>query len=635
MASLDLSLDYDSAKKKIQASKTYTDLKQQYDDVVNKKGDSFEEAKQDVTEQLDKIKEQTKRFQREIKNQFEQLLDISNVTGGKGSNSIRYIKRLLLQTLRNIEPKILEILMEESLNAVGCDQQQTFTPQILYIKVKSTDIINLLKKDPTSDDGKVLYEKYPVNVQQYPFAMNKELYQRIQSSNSYLIDNGQYYLGASTQPLFDIEYVEFDNLGQTGPWFKVTLLNRANNINKVGSFMVDYYKSIKVVDFTNIMAYIMESLSGAISISGNVGIVQAEDTNKFLLVIQRILGLCFDNKSEIDVSGISKLAELDGVDNSFFEFTDIDLRKIEQKITNIKNGVVEFEDCGNVKLPVNYQDILDALDNLNYVEDKDLVAAADSLTDTLTNNPEWAGFAIEGNIQAAVDLNFVKLIVQGLISALLSPKILLPIMIMLKSLGQTFVDALETLVQFMKEFKTFVINIVSKVGAIFVEELFNIIKKDIKNLLQSIIIDIAKEKLDKKLTMILKLIQLLLLIAQFISDWRKCKSVIDEILWLLKIATTGWGGEIPLPLLFASQLLDGYSESRAFIGAIEELQKLGIPTGPLPDGSPNLDVLKMLGQMKSMAKEEAENGKVQVAVGALSITPAGLTVPASAFGKKM
>ena len=374
--------------------------------------------------------------------------------------------------------------MEESLNAVGCDQQQTFTPQILYINVKSTDIINLLKKDPTSDDGKVLYEKYPVNVQQYPFAMNKELYQRIQSSNSYLIDNGQYYLGASTQPLFDIEYVEFDNLGQTGPWFKVTLLNRANNINKVGSFMVDYYKSIKVVDFTNIMAYIMESLSGAISISGNVGIVQAEDTNKFLLVIQRILGLCFDNKSEIDVSGISKLAELDGVDNSFFEFTDIDLRKIEQKITNIKNGVVEFEDCGNVKLPVNYQDILDALDNLNYVEDRDLVAAADSLTDTLTNNPEWAGFAIEGNIQAAVDLNFVKLIVQGLISALLSPKILLPIMIMLKSLGQTFVDALETLVQFMKEFKTFVINIVSKVGAIFVEELFNIIKKDIKNLLQ-------------------------------------------------------------------------------------------------------------------------------------------------------
>jgi len=635
MASLDLSLDYDSAKKKIQASKSYTELKQQYDDVTKKAGESFDEPKENVSESLDKVKEQTKRFQREIKTQFEQLLDINNVTGGKGSNSIRYVKRLLLKTIKNIEPRIAELLMEESLNAVGCDQQQTFTPQTLYIKVKSTDIINLLKKDPTADDGKVLYEKYPVNVQQYPFAMNKELYQRIQSNNSYLVDNGQYYLGASTQPLFDIQYVEFDNLGQTGPWFKVTLLNRANNINKVGSFMVDYYKTIKVVDFTNIMAYIMESLTGAISISANVGIVQAEDTNKFLAVIQRILGLCFDNKSEIDVSGIAKLAELDGVDNSFFEFTDIDLRKIEQKITNIKNGVVEYEDCGNVKLPVNYQDILDSLNQLNFVEDVDLVDAADQLTQTLTNNPEWNGIAIEGNIQAAVDLNFVKLIVQGILSALLSPKILLPIMIMLKSLGQTFMDQIETLVQFMKEFKTFVINLTSKIGAIFVEELFNLIKKDIKNLLQVIILDIAKEKLDKKLTMILKLIQLLLLIAEFISDWRKCKSVIDEILWLLKIATTGWGGEIPLPLLFASQLLDGYSESRAFIGAIEELQKLGIPTGPLPDGSPNLDVLKMFGQMKAMAKEESENGKTQIAIPPLAITPAGLTVPASGFGKKL
>jgi hypothetical protein len=377
----------------------------------------------------------------------------------------------------------------------------------------------------------------------------------------------------------------------------------------------------------------MESLSGAISISANVGIVQADDTNKFLLLIQRILGLCFDGKSEIDVSGIAKLAELDGVDNSFFEFTDIDLRNIDQRITNIKNGVVEFEECGNVKLPVDYQAILDSLNDLNFVEDKDLVDAADALTQTLTSNPAWKGFAIEGNINAAVDLNFIKLIVQGLISALLSPKVLLPIMVLLKSLGNDISDVIDTLVKFMKEFKEFVICVVSRVGAIFVEELFNLIKKDIKNLLQQIILDVAKEKLDKRIIIILKLIQLLIVIAEFISDWRRCKSVIDEILWLLRILTSGWGGEIPLPLLFASQLMDGYSETRAFIGAVEEMQKMGIPTGAMPDGSPNLNMLQMFGQMKAMASEEAENGKLQVAIPPLTMTPAGLTVPASGFGK--
>jgi hypothetical protein len=35
-----------------------------------------------------------------------------------------------------------------------------------------------------------------------------------------------------------------------------------------------------------------------------------------------------------------------------------------------------------------------------------------------------------------------------------------------------------------------------------------------------------------------------------------------------------------------------------------------------------------------MAKEEAENGKVQIALGVLSVTPAG-TMPTSAYGKKL
>lgn len=414
----------------------------------------------------------------------------------------------------------------------------------------------------------------------------------------------------------------------------MTLYDRFNNVNKVGEFLVDYYKTIKIVEFNNVLSWILESLTGAVSIKAEVGITQAGDASKFALILQRILGLCFDNKTEIDVSGIAKIAELDGVDDSFFEFTEIDLRNIDLKVDNLKNGVIEYENCGDVKLPVDSDAILESLENLLFVPDEDLVNAADALTQSLVNNEAWSGLAIEGNIKAAVDLNFVKLMAQGLIASLLSPKILLPIFVMLKSLGKQFVDTVNGYMEFAKMFKEFVINLVSKVGGLFVKELFELIKRDIRNLIQSIITDIAKEQSDKRVTMILKLIQLLITIAQFITDWRKCKSVIDEILWLLKIAGTGFGSQIPLPLLFASQILDGYSESRAFIGAIEEMQKLGIPTGAMPDGSPNLDILSKFGQMKAMAKEESENGKVQIAVGALSITPAGMTVPASAFGKK-
>jgi len=634
--SLDLNADYKKVQDKVSATKSYTNLKGQYSAAKKKAGESFDDKKSDVTQSLDKVKEQTKRYEKQIKSQFEQLLDINNITGGKGSNSIKYVKKLLLQTLKNIEPKISEILNEEALNAVGCDQQQMFNGQVLYIKVSSIDLGGLLKKDPTEPIGKALYEKDPIQVQQYPFSLNKELYKRIESGQPYSVDNGQLYIGQSGQDLFDIQYVETDNLAQTGPWYKVTLVNRVNNINKVGEFMVDYYKTIKIVDFHNIMASIMNSLSGAISIQANVGLVQAGDATKFELILQRILGLCFDNKKEIDVSGVAKVAELDGVDDSFFEFTEIDLRNIDLKVNNIKNGVVEYENCDNVKLPVDSGAVLDSLNNLLFVPDSDLVNAADALTQSLTDNPDWSGLAISGNINAAVNLNFVKLIAQGLVTAILSPKILLPIFTMLKSLGNTVTDQINSFVDFAKKFKSFVINLVSKIGSLFVKELFELIKKDIKNLIQQVIMDVAKEQGDKRIIMILKLIQLLLVIIQFINDWRRCKSVVDELLWLLKIATSGFGGGqgIPLPLLFASQLMSGYSESRAFLGAIEEMQKLGIPTGAMPDGSPNLEVLSKFAQMKAMANEEAENGKVQVAVGPLSITPAGLTVPASAYGKK-
>jgi hypothetical protein len=383
------------------------------------------------------------------------------------------------------------------------------------------------------------------------------------------------------------------------------------------------------------ISWIIEMITGAISIKGGFGVGQIEDTTKAGLIMQRILGLCFDNRKTIDVSGVSKLSEYDDVDNSFYEFTNIDLRKIDDNVTNIKNGVIQFVTCNDVKLPVNDTAITDALSDLIFMEGDKQVKAADELSKLIASDPNWGGLAINSSLEGELDLNFVKGIVKGIGFALLSPKILLPLFVMLKSIGQMGTDAINSFYDFIIRFKTFFKNLISKIGAIFVEELFKYIKKDIKILIQSVIIDLAKEKADKKLTMILKLVQLLVTVAQFVKDWRECKSVIDELLWLLKIATSGWGGEISLPLLFASQLLDGYSATRAFMGTIEELQKIGIPTGDMPDGSPNLTVLSMFSQMKAQSNEMAENGKLQVAIPPLTMTPAGLTIPASGFGKQI
>jgi hypothetical protein len=400
--------------------------------------------------------------------------------------------------------------------------------------------------------------------------------------------------------------------------------------------MVDYYDTIRMAEDTDIIGSIMESLSGAISMKINAGTSQVENASKAELILARILGLCFDNRgNEIDTSGVAKLAELDGIDDSFFEFTDIDLRNIDIRTANIKRGIIQFEDCDNIDLPVNFNEIVSALGQLNFYEGSEFENAANNITDVLANNPDWVGVGINVDPQVVVDTNFIKLITNGMISALITPKMILPIIVMYKALGNTLADSIKSFVDFAKIFKKFFINLVSKVGAIFVEELFKLIKEDILRLVQQVLRDIVKERVVKKYAMILKLLALLLAIIGLIADYRRCKNLIDELLALLNLLNIpGLGSGIPLPILYASQLLDGYSESRAFIGAIEEMQSLGIPTGAMPSGAPNFDLLGKFGQMKAMALEDAENNKLQVAVGPLVVTPAFLTVPTSSYGKK-
>jgi hypothetical protein len=636
--SLDITSDYKKAKEQIAAYKDYIGAKQSYDSITESKGDSFEQDVKNIKESIDKVKEQNKRFQKQIKNQLEQLMDIKSSLGGAGGSTFTYVKKTFIKVLKIIEPFIKEILLEEAFNAIRCDLDQSYDARDVYIRVSSIDIFGLLKLDPNTDPGILMYEKKPIQVQTPKFSMNRELYERIQSPNPFSGSyGGRLYRGASGQNLFDIQFVPTNNLGETGPFFKISIQNRADGLNKVKQFLVDYYQSISIVEFSSILANIMNALSGCIQISANVGIAQNTDATKFSLFIQRVLGLCFDNDREIDVSGNAKVAELDGVDESFYEFTDLDLRIIEDTVENILNGVTELEDCNNIKIPVNVPLILEALNNLRLVPDNDQEDAAEGVLDAFANSVDPFGLGIEGDFKAKVDFNFIKRIAEGIVFGLLSPKVLLPIFVMLESLGQFAANSVQSIMNFAKSFGTFLIQIISRVGAIFTKKLFEIISKDIKQLLQSIIKDLAKEQADIRIIIVLKLIQLIIVIAEFVRDWRRCKSVIDEILWLLKIATSGWGnipgfgGKIPYPLLIFSKFLDGSSATREFIGGIQERQKLGLPTGPMPDGSPNLTLLDKFGQLKASQKDRA-NQVTEVALEPTAITPTGVIYGFKAYG---
>jgi len=697
---LDITSTQQSISKKIDAFKTYNDVSRSEKSLLGRLGDSASEASSQLSSQLNKIKDSQKRYQRDPQNSMDQLLGFLGQTQGNGSGTLNYLRKKILEAAAKIEPKMAGILKEETIKALGCSVEQTYNgvsaenlqlqplplrPQSegIYIPVNSLDFFSNLKQSPETQFGKVYYEKPEPSASPdfrpyggtIPFPMNKQLYGLMTSDNqgrSFSQINGKNYFGKSGQNLFDIQYTKTNSFGVTGDYYRVLLVNRddgqGNLTNNVGEFISDYYSTIKIVDTVDVGAQLVNLLSGAINIQSQVGYGALENQSRFSLIVARILGLCFDDRREIDVSGVAKIAELDGVDDTFFELNEIDLRNIEVQISNIQNGVMEFEDCDNIKLPVDYESLVDQLIDFRDTESGDTVEAQvtilEEIIDSISDNPDWSLTSPANlNVKVSIDKNIIKKIPLAVAAGVLTPKNLLPLYTLLSvvqsgstytynqaitsantqissvnttsdnignagaSIGQQGSNIVNNGADFLKKYKTFSIQVISKINAEFLQVLYEILKRDIVNLVAIIIEDAVRSKITKKYTIILRLVQIALIVSQLISDYRRCKNLLDNILLILSLVgqlVRRPGNEIPLPLLALASILPGTSPERATTNAIEGLQGLGIPTGTLPDGSPNLMLLYNLVTNKALDKEESENGKVEV-----------VTLAGPGFGKKL
>jgi hypothetical protein len=685
---IDLSQSWGAAKSKTKAILAFSQASAGARELKSSAANSESPSNNLLNTQLDTIQAQQKRYLRNPPTSFTQLLELIGLVSGSGGSTINYLRRKLIETTVKIEPEIRKIISDEAIHVLGCSQEQTFNGfsssnlslnplstlpegEGIYVPVESLDIANLLKNSVDSPLGQILYEAPEVTTQsgflrpyggKIAFPMNKELNLRMDSSNlgrSYYTEFGKYYQGTSGQPLFDFEYSKTNEFGVSQDCYRFALINKepltSDNVesgNNVGDFLSDYYSTIRLVDSVDIAASIMNVLSGAIDMKSNLSADQITQNSKFNLLLQRILGLCFDSRREIDVSGISKIAELDGVDESFFEFTEVDLRNIDVNVTNIQNRVVEFEDCDNIKLPVDFENIVSQLINfrssLSGQTTEQQVESISSIIDSIYQNPDWQLFIPTNlNIEVAINKDILNQIPIALAASILSPKVLLPIFVLLKVVesggistfnqsvtstntfiqsGNTTLGGVNNIVNnsidFLKVFKTFNIQVVSKIGAIYLKTLYKILEKDIINLLFFINQDIQRSRVLKRYTIITSLLQILnyyLIISQLIDDYRRCKSLVNDILLLLNLISQSTGlttNDIPAPLLALSGFLPGTDPSRSTINTIEFLQELGLPTNALPDGSPNLMVLYNLATHKGADKENSENGKIEATIDA-------------------
>ena len=666
---VDLNSAYDNAESSIKAVQSFNQISEDNKKITSQQQSSQEKAAEETVSPLTQLQENKKKFQRQTETQLDKLLNLNqllpdNRLSGKSSSSVvSLVKNDFIIALNQIKSEIPGIIKKAMLKQLGCSQEQTydvstFSAGGIFIPVESVDLFGLLKESPTTPMGKLMYETLPTDksfkdltstatttttttttsrsgVQKNPYFMNRQLYERIQNEGvSYDATYGQNYLGLSQQGLLDVTYVTEDDNGNQGSFFQVKLPDRLDNKNLVSQFITDYFETIKMVDTKNIYLRIFQVLFGAMSIQLKNGSAETESQLIFQRILTRILGLCFDDRSEIDVSGVAKVAPLDGIDESFFELTDVDLRTIENDLSNIQRGVVEYPDCTTVKLPIDTEALFNTFLGILEVDDNNSDGNSKIFNKSIasvTDNPQWP----QGpEIQFSVDTNIIKAIPQALYASVLSPKVLLPFMVMYKAiegiaLGKvgSVVNEVYNLQTFLKTFQTLNVDVMSEIGARFVKILRDLIVRDIRKLLQSVVRDLKKSQVTKQYAVIFQLIEGAILITQLVTDYRKCKSVIGDIINIIEFALRGTRIEIPPFLLFLSTFRTGFNDIRASLEVIKELQKAGIPTGPMPDGSPNLFLQSIVSQIKGTESERTKNSKMVSMTPAQVITPSGFTVP--------
>ena len=646
----DLNKDYKDIKSKIQAYQTTNESKKDLSQIIKDNlGDNFEESKKNYFSNLnewgdtvDGMTQQKKKQMQDIaKTQLDQLTEIFMVSVKSADGTIGSLKSvdklidIYNDTILNTKDRIREIFIKETISSLGCSEEQTFSTSPIYLRVQSVDLYKKLLNNPDGDTEVLLFESQTTPNGTVPYSMNKELYNRIQNLGiSFSQEYGNQYQGASKNGIMNITYVDQDNNGNLGDYLKIDLQNNPNNVNSVTQFLTDYYTSINMVDIDELITVIMDNLTNAVSFDLGVDINFKEQQSKFMRLLQRILGLCFDTTKEIDVSGIAKVSALDNVDESFFDFTNTELRNIESELEDYVKGVVEFTDCDNVKLPMDNQAVI------NYIKDargesteKNKLNKMVEALDKLSENEEWKLQIPSININAAIKFDLLGIIPKSIMQVLLSPKNLLGFMTMFKAIQNNIVDLIEDLEDFFLTFKSFLIEVMSKIGSIFVEELFNNIKNNLAQLVRLIIADIAKESRDARAKMIFTVLETVIILADGFLDWRQCKSVVDELFKLLQIAGRNLDLGLPSFALSLSRFLPGMSETRVYTNFIEEMQKSGVPTGDLPDGSPNIALQANFSLIKGQFKEMHENGKTEVSLDPISIIGGSTTGVVKAYGK--
>jgi hypothetical protein len=492
------------------------------------------------------------------------------------------------------------------------------------IKPKEIDFLNMLRVDPESDYGKLMYEKE--NVVNNKEKINRNLYDEFVNKTGYT------YTTPSNKDLFTATW------NSTGQTFTISGLTQSTGIT-VNQFLDDYYSNMEWPDINHILRNVMLLTIKAANVSANkkgvsigTSLSGMEDSlswspelddaiNYLERMLNKLFAFCNNRGRMLSGQTATELLNENEEDDEFyFDFDDVEGIDLEEEDAR-KRKVLKFKDCNNFEVPYNAT----IMEDFIYLEDK--LNRNDWVRKTLDKSAmdayEQSDFSIElPDYQLSINLGFILNIPKAIVMSIISPKMFLPIVTIYKLFTPNItIDTNITAAEIMKRLKKLFKCVITELFWKFLRELWKKLKADLKNFLQRIIRRILREKLKRYYIVVMALISLLKKIIENGLD--NCADLFAAIGAAIDGALDSSGvGSLPNALLLMADKLPGFSAIKTHMESVEKMKASGVFTGDV-NGEPNYLMAAFLANTTSMADNIAKTPFISTNKGMVGSSASG------------
>jgi len=485
------------------------------------------------------------------------------------------------------------------------------------IKPQEIDFLHMLRVDPNSDYGKIMFES--PTIKNNKKKVNRSLYDLFTSGSTYD------YTTPSERTIFrmswDSSNQEYNIQGLTMGTGSTSNVQSLTGIS-VNEFIDDYYSNMEFTDINDVIKKSMLLTLKAASVKADGSGISAgtsftgmddplsftpkldESINNLERMLNKLFAFCNNrNKSLSGQTTIDLLSETEEDDEFYFNFDDVEGIDLEDEDAR-KRKVLRFKDCNNYEVPYNAS----IMEDFVYLEDK--INKNEWIRKTLDKAAIDAYEQSEGSLelpdfQISLNLGFIFNIPKAVVMSSLSPKVFLPIMIIYRLfVPDVEIDTNYEAKDLMRDLKKLFKEIITQLFWKFLRELWQRLKVDLKNFLLNIVRKIIADKLKRYYIVVAALIALLKKIIE--SGIDNCDGLFGAINAAIEAALSATGNiKMPNVLLLLADKLPGFSAVKTNMEAAEKMSALGIPTGDV-NGEPNYLLLALGANTNALADNIAK-----------------------------